>query len=117
MFGSIYEVPYLHIDDEEKLKKDSIQVMKSETIRGSFISSDSKSVSLFIKHEDHLEIDSSRILLADINDKIDDFNFDKTYLGGRVVGHVFFTDLTRSELVLFIGASVFLLVLFPLAYL
>jgi predicted RND superfamily exporter protein len=112
MFGSIYEIPYMHIDNAEKLQNDSIQLVNSSTMVGSFISKDSKSLSLFVKHRDHLEIDSSRVLLAELYEVVNKFGFDKTHIGGRIVGHVYFTDLTSSELMLFVAASVLLIVLF-----
>lgn len=112
MFGSIYEVPYMHIDDAEKLKNDSVQLMKSTTMIGSFISADSKSLSIFVKHKDNLDIDSSRVLLEELQATVDEFKFDNAHIGGRIVGHVFFTNLTKTEIVMLVAASAILIIIF-----
>ncbi len=112
MFGSIYEIPYIHINDEEKLKNDSTQLMKSTTMIGSFISSDAKSVSIFVKHKDGLELEESQKLLSDLKEKTDEFQFDSTHMGGRIVGHVYFTELTSTEIVILVAASVVLIIIF-----
>lgn len=112
MFGAIYEIPYMHINDKEKLINDSIQLMKSSTMVGSFISPDALSISIFVKHKDNLEIEESRKLLSDIESKMDEFQFDNTHLGGRIVGHIFFTDLTSKEIIILVAASVVLIIIF-----
>ncbi|MEZ4938062.1 MAG: MMPL family transporter [Crocinitomicaceae bacterium] len=112
MFGAVYEIPYIHIHDREKLLNDSIQLMKSSTMVGSFISDDAKSISIYVKHKDNLDVEESIALLENLQKTTDEFQFDQTHMGGRIVGHIFFTDLTSKEIVLLVAASVVLIIIF-----
>ncbi|MDA7762354.1 MMPL family transporter [Crocinitomicaceae bacterium] len=94
------------------ISKDSVRIFNSKEIVNTLISGDGKSVCVFIKHENDLSRDKSEVLVNVIRSKLSDFSFDNTHLAGTAVGQQYYIKKMNEELLLFMGLSAILVILF-----
>lgn len=93
-------------------KRDSIRISQKKELINSFVSADGKSVCIFLKHDDFLSKKKSDKLANNIDSLLGQFKFDAVHKAGRTVGQKYYIDIMSSEMVLFMGAGVVLVVLF-----
>lgn len=94
------------------ISKDSVRIFNSKEIVNTLISGDGKSVCVFIKHQNDLSRDKSEVLVNVIRSKLSDFSFDNTHLAGTAVGQQYYIKKMNEELLLFMGLSAILVILF-----
>ena len=112
--------PYINSNDwngsgqsmDSILNADSIRIYNSKELVNTLISSDAKSVCVFIKHENDLSRDKSDKLVKVIRSKISQFSFDNVHLAGTAVGQQYYIKKMNEELLLFMGLSAILVILF-----
>ena len=94
------------------ISQDSIRIFNSKELVNTLIAGDGKSVCVFIKHENDLSRDKSEVLVNAIRSKLSDFSFDDTHLAGTAVGQQYYIKKMNEELLLFMGLSAILVILF-----
>jgi len=109
--GTAVTKPYIHLDTNQ-LKKDSIAIYNSKELINTLISDDAKSLCLFIKHEEYISKKKSDKLIKSIYTTTEKFDFDKHYIAGRTVGQNFYIEKMNYEMLLYVGLSAILIVLF-----
>ena len=92
--------------------RDSLRIFKNEELINTFIAEDAKSICLFLRHTEYISKKKSDALINSVNEVISDFDFDKTRVAGRTVGQQYYIEKMTFEMVLFVGLSAFLIVLF-----
>ncbi|MGB1646142.1 MAG: efflux RND transporter permease subunit [Crocinitomicaceae bacterium] len=97
---------------KEQLSEDSTRIYNSKELVNTLIARDGKSVCIFIKHENDLSRKKSEKLVHVIRSKLDDFSFDATHLAGTAVGQQYYIQKMNKELLLFMGLSAILVILF-----
>ncbi len=97
---------------DSSLKADSIRVFNSKELVNTLISADSKSVCVFIKHENDLSREKSDELVRELRSVLAEFNFDAIHLAGTAVGQQYYIQKMNKELLLFMGLSAILVILF-----
>lgn len=110
-FG-IMQVPFLHIDQPERYKTDSIRIFESPNLVGTFFSADGKSISLNVMHQQRLSKAGSDSLLSDIMGIMEAFDFDAVHFAGRIQGQAHYVEKMQWEVVVFVSTAVMLLVFF-----
>ena len=75
--------PAIHIDDAERLAKDSARVMLDERILGNFISKDAKATVVVLKTENALTPEQSNALMAELNLILQDLDMSNYHILGR----------------------------------
>jgi len=98
--------------DKEKLASDSARMYKNHELVRSLISENGKSLAIFIRHEDFLSKAKSEALVADVNDLLNIFKFEKSRIAGRTAGQIFYIDTMIGEMATYISLSLFLIILF-----
>ena len=112
LFGMLSNVPYLHFDKPKKYESDSTRIFNSPELAGSYFSSDGKSILIYVRHTSRLGENGCRGLAANTNEILAEFEFNEHHIAGRCDAQVYYIDLMQTELVLFVGASVLLIILF-----
>lgn len=105
------EVPYLHVDDPERYASDSTLIYEAEQMRGSFFGADGTSVAFFVMHEPYISKAKSDTLAKQMGDLLATFDFDRIRISGRTVGQQYYIETMQSELVLFVGLGIIILVI------
>ncbi|MDG2152564.1 MAG: MMPL family transporter [Crocinitomicaceae bacterium] len=118
--GGSSKKPYVNFDKwsnqsssvDSVIAEDSVRIFNSKELVNTLISSDGKSVCVFIKHENDLSRDKSEELVNVIRAKLANFSFDNTHLAGTAVGQQYYIKKMNEELLLFMGLSAILVILF-----
>lgn len=109
--GNVSTKPYF-ISENFNPVSDSIRWYSKNEIVGTFIPLDGKSVCLFVKHKDFLSKENSDVIIENLHQVIDQFSFEKVRVSGRTIGQKYYIDMMFSEMILYVGLSVILIVLF-----
>lgn len=103
---------YMHIDQPEKYASDSVRIWGSPDIMGNFFSEDGTSLGIVVQHTDYLSKVKCDTLAADLEEMLTHFEFDGVHLAGRAVGQSYYVKLMESEMVIFVGTSFVLILIF-----
>jgi predicted RND superfamily exporter protein len=102
-----------YIDFENvDLKRDSAGIFKNTELVNTFIAEDASSVCVFLQHEEFLSKDKSDELITGIFKCSEKYDFEKVRMAGRTIGQRYYIDKMMSEMLLFVGLSAVLVVLF-----
>jgi predicted RND superfamily exporter protein len=111
-FGfEMFEIPYINFE-EKNSRKDSTQIFQNKELVGFLISSNAKYLNIYIKHENYLSKAKCDILLREVQNLIDEYDFDEVHLAGRTVGQFYYVNQMQKELKLFFIVSAILVILF-----
>ena len=112
LFGSFSQVNYLHPQQPERYREDSLRVYQTDELRGTYFSPDGRAVSLYLQQRPDL----SEAQCAELADTVDQllgrYRFDAVHVAGRCVGQTYYTALMQREVIVFVGASVVLIAFF-----
>jgi len=108
-FGPI-AIPYLHPDQPERLKADSIRIYSHQKAIGSLFSEDGRSISLLIEVDEGLSKVKTDSVYWDIMDVVSHYHFDQLHMAGKVVGQAYYINQIKYEFVFFFTLGVLLIV-------
>lgn len=109
--GTVFEIPYLHIDSANLLSQDSVKIGSIKSPVKNFFAKDGCGLYVLVKHKDQLNDEGAFKLLSDV-DSVMKVNETETYKGGRIIGHTYYIELMERETLIFVGSSVILIVIF-----
>lgn len=109
MGGSSSQKKYIDFTDYDR-ERDSIRVYEKDELINALVADDGKSVCLFIRHDDFLSKKKSDRLIEGIHNQLDKSKFDNYRMGGRSIGQKFYIEKMSTEMLFFVGLSVFLIV-------
>ena len=112
LFGMLTDIPYIHFEEPSKYERDSTRIFNAPELSGSYFSADGKSILIYVRHLARLGEEGCRGLAANTNEILAKFEFDEHHVAGRCDAQVYYIDLMQTELVIFVGASILLIVLF-----
>ena len=111
-FG-VFTIPYLHLQEPARFAADSARIYQTEGLPGSLFATDAKALSIAIQTTPDLQKPPGDTLVQAIQLKMQDLGLWKeAHLAGKVVAQSVIVDRMQMELVIFITASIALLVLF-----
>jgi predicted RND superfamily exporter protein len=112
----MYEDSLLHLSQPEYLvggqNSDSARIYKDPTLVNTIFSSNGKSISIFVKTEEYLDKDGCAYLDTEISKLRKKYDFDEIHVAGRSVGQIYYVGLMLHDLMIFIGTSIILLIIF-----
>lgn len=111
LFKTIITIPYVRPQGEHRLAKDSLRVYSNLPITSNYFSKDGKSVSIFIKHDDCMDEDISFTVASRIRRIVQKYRLEETHFAGKIISTQFYIEKIRGETIVFIGTSLFLIVL------
>jgi uncharacterized protein len=109
--GAMFKKPLLTATDSTDFEFDSTFIYKNLDAFGGLFGKAGNSLRIIVQHKEKLNENDAEKLLEDIRLKCKDYELEP-HLGGRIVGHVYYIRMSQNELILFIGSSVGLIVLF-----
>ena len=92
--------------------KDSLNIYSNPNFIGSILPENSKSLCLFLKIEEELSKEKANSLIVYINSQLKKYSFEVVHKSGRLIAQIHYVEKMLLELVIFISASVFLLIFF-----
>ena len=110
-FGVI-ELPVVNLENPELLKNDSIQIFQGSLLPGNFISADGLHASIFLRTTEQIEKPAAEKLILHINELIAKSGFQNVKLTGKAKWELVYLEKTRSEMILFMGVSIILVIIF-----
>lgn len=108
----LYEDSLLHLAQPEFIKEDSARIFKDPTLVNTIFSENGKSISIYVKTEEYLDKDGCAYLDKEIGRLRKKYDFDEIHVAGRSVGQIYYVGLMLHDLMLFIGTSIILLLIF-----
>ncbi len=101
----------IDIQNPENYKEDSLRIIRTENILGSFIDSNFTSVTLQVYSEFYLSQTETDLLVEQLTGTLNKFGFNKLYFGGRLINKTHILDKMKSEMGLFVSISVVLVII------
>jgi uncharacterized protein len=114
LFGAFFERPYLRWEEPEFYAIDSARIFNSPDLVNTFITADGRALAMILDHAPYLSKVKCDELANSVNRVVPHFHFDALYKSGRSIGQGYFVARMQKELLLFVSASVLLIVLFLL---
>lgn len=104
-FGRPFFSPYVHINNPEKLRNDSILIMRDPTLLRTLVGVDGKSIAIHLKLKNDLnQVESEKLWVA-IKAEVDKYNFSPVHYAGRLQGQQAFIKVMRTDAMWFILIS------------
>jgi predicted RND superfamily exporter protein len=110
-FGMI-PVKWIHLNEPERLPKDSIRVFESGELIGTVFSKNGNSLIVVLNTTYGMSKVKSDEAVIQINAVINDFSFDHTRIAGRIFGQRYFVEKMVGELFLFTLISFIIIIFF-----
>lgn len=112
MHPALVEIPYVHVNDTSQYLKDSLKIFNTYELTNSIFSNHGPVVALILKHKPLLDNEGCLNLTQQVRQATERFQFDEAHLAGRSEGQLVYINLIQRESLIFVGSSMFLLVLF-----
>ena len=111
-FGLFNEVAYLDVARPPGYTQDSARIYQRPELVGSFFAKDRQAVSIFLRHTPDLNEAACACLSDTVDQLLQRFDFEETHVAGRCVGQTYYTRLMQQEVLIFLSASVLLVLVF-----
>jgi uncharacterized protein len=112
LIGQVFEKQLLRFDQPEWYARDSARIYSNPDLIDSYVSRDGKSLSIILNTTEYLSKAKCDTLAEQLFEVTANYSFDKLHLAGRSTGQSYYVSLMQYELVIFIIASAFLVILF-----
>lgn len=110
--GLPFSRPILDFSSEEYLLRDSARLVNRPEYVGTFISPDFKSVGIQVLHKEYLSKSACDTLGRELQKLVYSFDFDESHAIGRCIGQDVYIDMMQHEMVLFMGLSMLMIIIF-----
>jgi predicted RND superfamily exporter protein len=109
----VNNAPLIHLEQPEKLRKeDSSMVFARKELIGRLFAEDKKSVAIMLRQKPGLEYENCDSLVKQLEQITQPFEeFKKVHFAGKCFGQTTFVDLSRTEVVTFVGLSILLIII------
>lgn len=110
--GGIIIKKFLHLDTDSLMPYDSAHIMQNQQLVNTLITKDAQAITIYLKTTPYLSKAGSDSLANDINEIVDNYQFDEIHIAGRSTGQSYYVKLMQKELLFFIITSFLLVVIF-----
>ena len=104
---------YIDLDEFDR-DSDSARIFKNVELINTIISDNGRSLCLFVRHEDYLSKKRSDRLIKNVKNLAENYDFENVRIAGRTIGQKYYIDKMTYEMILFVGLSAFLIIVFLL---
>lgn len=116
LFG-LFPIPYIHLDQEEKVKQDSVLIYKNYELTQQYIDRDASCVIVIIKLKENLTMETNDSIITQVENLLMKYAFHETHIMGKKLIEVYYKRLMSSELSMSILGSIsFIILLLALFY-
>jgi predicted RND superfamily exporter protein len=110
--GVPFSRPILDFSSTENIARDSARLVTRPEYIGTFISPDLKSVGIQVLHKEYLSKLECDTLGKTVQKLVRSFGFEESHAIGRCIGQDIYISMMQSEMVLFMGLSMLMIVIF-----
>ena len=110
--AAVLSRPYLHLNDESKLKKDSIRIYSHPEIAKNFIDKEAKAILISVKHRQYMSKANCDNIKISIDDLMEKNKLTDYVYAGRAIGTGYYINEMIFETGMFIGLSFILVIIF-----
>lgn len=103
---------YVHLHNDSILKLDSLRLMQTGELTGSFISTDQKTTCLFLQTQEKLSKKKSDQLISQIESITGKAGFKEIHMAGKVKAQEVYLSRMQKEIVLFLAIAIVLVIVF-----
>jgi uncharacterized protein len=111
-FGLFNEISYLSVERPQGYAQDSARIYRRPELEGTFFSADGEAVSIFLRHTPDLDEAACACLSDTVDQLLQRYQLDETHVAGRCIGQTYYTRLMQEEVLIFLSASVLLVLVF-----
>ncbi|MEM1122144.1 MAG: MMPL family transporter, partial [Bacteroidota bacterium] len=104
--------PFITIDQPEKYAVDSARIYRRAELVDRLFARDGKSVGIVLGQKPKLKVEDCKVLVDKIDVVINKFGFDEIHYAGKCFSQTAYTSLVQSEVLLFVGSSVLMIIFF-----
>lgn len=104
--------PYITIDQPEKYASDSARIYRHYELVDRLFSRDGKSVGIILGQKPKLGVEGCQGLVDKVDDLINRLGFTEAHYAGKCFSQTAYTSLVQSEVLLFVGSSVIMIIFF-----
>lgn len=104
--------PYITIDDPEKYASDSARIYKHQELVDRLFARDGKSVGIILGQQPKLGVDECKAVTEKVDNLINEIGFKEAHYAGKCFSQTAYTSLVQSEVLLFVGSSVLMIIFF-----
>ncbi len=103
--------PVIHLSQPGKYEKNKSRILEDERFAGTLIANDATSILVFLKLDDNVQIDDSRLIMSGMDSLVNTYGFDDYHYLGRPNFQVEFVDLQMREIIMSAVVSALLVTL------
>lgn len=111
-YGMVVKKDLIRINQPETYPQDSARVYSLPGIQGAMVSGDGTAMCIQVLHKQFLSKVGCDSLAHSVQGLLDEFEFDGEHAMGRSIGQGVYVEMMAREMILFIGLSMVLIVVF-----
>jgi predicted RND superfamily exporter protein len=104
--------PYITIDDPSRYSADSARIYKHAELVDRLFAKDGKSIGIILGQKPSLGVEGCQLLVNKVEQLVADIGFDEIHYAGKCFSQTAYTSLVQSEVLLFVGSSVIMIIFF-----
>lgn len=104
--------PYITIDKPEKYASDSARIYKHQELVDRLFARDGKSVGIILGQKPKLGVEECKAVTEKVDNLINEIGFKEAHYAGKCFSQTAYTSLVQSEVLLFVGSSVVMIIFF-----
>jgi len=104
--------PYITIDKPDKYASDSARIYRHYELVDRLFARDGKSVGIILGQKPKLGVEGCQGLVDKVDNLINEIGFEEAHYAGKCFSQTAYTSLVQSEVLLFVGSSVVMIIFF-----
>lgn len=110
--AGLFKISVIHPEDPNRYAQDSIRIYNNQLLVESIVSQDGAATAILLRHDFLSNKEAADTLVNQVESTIQQFNFQKYYIAGKTYAQGVFIDKMQTELMVFLSASVILVIAF-----
>ncbi len=110
----VFDIPVIHIDEPDKYETDSMRLFRQDQFRSTLLSSDGRTALFLVEHAHFTTREGADSYLDSLENTLASFPSRQVHKAGKIYAQRTFISKMQTELVIFLSASLILIILFLL---
>jgi len=110
--AGLFEIPVIHPSSPDRYKSDSIRIYKNELLVESIVSEDGAATAILLRHDFLSTKEGADSLVNRVEKVLTEYSFEKYYIAGKTYAQGVFINKMKTELAVFLSASIVLVIIF-----
>ncbi len=110
--AGLFQIPVIHPGSPSRYKSDSIRIYKTDLLVESIVSEDGSATAILLRHDFLSSKEEADSLVFSVEQVLKQYNFEKYYIAGKTYAQGVFINKMKTELAVFLSASIVLVIIF-----